>query len=769
MGVKRKLVKGQDDHYEGATSKIPTCQRCKLKKIKCDENSPQCSNCQRTGGDCTVYDPILKREVSRVHTLELEERIRILERQLKHNGIEAESEIIGEVPVAASEDVPQRVSFSQLMSTAVRVNTYRKSIPILQNPSIGKRDSTTVDNQSIPIIPAILPPKITALQFLHVFFSQSNSQSPILHREEFFKKYFVPIYGQVEFDEDITLASNFTPINNDYIMADQKEDIPWFDQYLQRFEIEFQSAKDKSDENIRRISNNIRPPKKYHKALYILNMIFAIASSVKHLQYPLGISASFRFAAGKYFDKIYQASDPLETLQGILLFAVYSTMRPTYPGVWYTLGTALRLCVDLDLQQESSAINNLDPFIVDKRRRLFWCTYSLDRQVCFYLNRPIGIHDESINTPFPSNLDDAEILPAEYSHLARKNNRPSYKVVAISMFTVRQIQSELQRVLYTYAELPRQYKSLADWKLHILNRLENWRAHCPTKVEDMNCDFNLRFFDMNYYHALLNIHGLSPKNYKLSAEDFQQVSIASQGLIETYNILFKSKTINFTWAAVNNLFLAGSSYLYAVYNCPEVGNQNSLGKVKSITSDCLNILGSLIDRCDAAKNCRDVFKNLSMVIIKMKYGESLSSVSTEVTYDINKIDTRSNTSVSKLFEILNHENESLTTNELNEKIWNEVFPTVDINETSTFGWKTKGNSDLQSFDDLDAFFKELDSKEVDELALTPDISGNPTPKLEGRKTYEAMRQMPNEIIWDQFFSSPANVTLAQELLYSDEN
>lgn len=69
-------------------------------------------------------------------------------------------------------------------------------------------------------------------------------------------------------------------------------------------------------------------------------------------------------------------------------------MRPAVPGIWYVVGWALRLCVDLGLHTEAGlkssltvATNNsngsiYDPFTLDMRRRLFWCTYAIDRQVC---------------------------------------------------------------------------------------------------------------------------------------------------------------------------------------------------------------------------------------------------------------------------------------------------------------------------------------------------------------------------------------------------
>ena len=51
------------------------------------------------------------------------------------------------------------------------------------------------------------------------------------------------------------------------------------------------------------------------------------------------------------------------------------------------MGEALRICVDLDLQNElktkSKQNFNIDNFTRDKRRRIFWCCYSIDRQICF--------------------------------------------------------------------------------------------------------------------------------------------------------------------------------------------------------------------------------------------------------------------------------------------------------------------------------------------------------------------------------------------------
>lgn len=156
---------------------------------------------------------------------------------------------------------------------------------------------------------------------------------------------------------------------------------------------------------------------------------------------------------------------------------IYSIMRPNVPGVWYTMGSVLRLTVDLGLHSEK--INkNYDAFTREIRRRLFWCVYSLDRQICSYFGRPFGIPEESITTRYPSLLDDSFITLTnreidDYSDLPSPN--PSSKVIALAMYKIRRIQASIVRILYAPgAELPRRFMDLESWRIETYNELERW-------------------------------------------------------------------------------------------------------------------------------------------------------------------------------------------------------------------------------------------------------------------------------------------------------
>jgi hypothetical protein len=107
-----------------------------------------------------------------------------------------------------------------------------------------------------------------------------------------------------------------------------------------------------------------------------------------------------------------QSKGGLEELQAVLLLAGYALLRPVSPVLWYIVGVAVRLAVDLglhyeDAETEAKKQTSREPktekegrreWVRDMRRRLWWCVYNLDRLVSTCVGRPFGIADEVIST-----------------------------------------------------------------------------------------------------------------------------------------------------------------------------------------------------------------------------------------------------------------------------------------------------------------------------------------------------------------------------------
>lgn len=792
------------------TKPIAVCQRCRIKKVKCDRLLPLCLKCAKAGAECISIDAVTGQELPRSYIFHLEQKEQRLEQtvqqleqtiqqlQSKVQHFEEQSQFhdtpqfraesneafhgtmspleeskasvgSGSYRVGKQDGTPMNysalvkselasekvmvpptelyigslsgVTFAKIMMAALKLNTLTLTMQLTLNMSTA----------APPIVrPAMLPPRATAEQFLHIYFTQSNSQLPILHRDQFLREYFEPVYGSWE--SDLRLGSTEPFLQKAPVIYSENT---WFYQYKRHLAQHF-SETGLGSEAAQDVAEKLAVPEKYHKALFFLNMVFALASSANHLQYVSTISELFKSAAFKYLEVAELSEDPLERLEITLLIAVYSLMRPAVPGVWYVLGKALRMCVDLGLHSEHyEGRMKVSAYVKDRRRRLFWCTYALDRQVCFYLGRPVGIPEASINTAFPSDLDDFYIAEdddetEDYSVIASKTT--SSKMIAIMIFCIRQIQLEVQRTLYENEELPRRFRSLQEWKNYIHIKLERWWMSTPKDLLQTPCEFNVEYFMLNYNHTLLMIDGLSPKSYSLTNEAFLRVSDATRNVMSCYAQLYAKKAINYTWAAVYNLFMAGTSFLFAIYHSDEARARYSGQAVKEMTSYCVVVLRLMRESCDAAQACAEVYLTLSAAVLKLRYvsknGGDKSDESGSNGPPDAASDTRSRMTVNAIVN-------------------NGVSGTLQFpfNDFST-RWPDSGYSpmDLPSLvtdhtEVLDSLFEEL-------VNMSPFSNGFGTNETtfkeetgmvqssgEGKKVLELIQQVPGEPIWDQFFSS----------------
>ncbi|ETS63772.1 hypothetical protein PaG_02090 [Moesziomyces aphidis] len=371
--------------------------------------------------------------------------------------------------------------------------------------------------------------------------------------------------------------------------------------------------------------------------------------------------------------------DALEQLQCLLLTALYSIMRPMKPGVWYCLGVALRLTTGIGLYTETpgvleasaSASQVVGETLAERKRRLFWCSYALDRQVCVHLGRPFGIADSDIkvNLPWVDSAGDMIQVAIEHQgsdvrqagsaendgdssiEMARReaastlaalqsstseqhdSNRQVAPVslpkpkdasrwVSLSFFRMRILQSEIQSILYQNAELPRRFSSYGHWKNDVLQRLHAWRRYAPSskaELEANGCGYNPIFLELNYQQTLLMVYGLSPRFPNASRKDLASVEECSRSIINMYATLSKEGQMNYTWMTGHNVFIACTSYLYAIWQISAtdpasfrssvtLGFRNKVDEIHHFAAACDKVLSSL--QWATAEKCRKCLRTM---------------------------------------------------------------------------------------------------------------------------------------------------------------
>ena len=66
---------------------VSACNRCRVRKNRCDQNLPACTSCEKAGVKCVGFDPITKRPIPRTYVYYLESRVTYLEELLSSNHV----------------------------------------------------------------------------------------------------------------------------------------------------------------------------------------------------------------------------------------------------------------------------------------------------------------------------------------------------------------------------------------------------------------------------------------------------------------------------------------------------------------------------------------------------------------------------------------------------------------------------------------------------------------------------------------------------------
>ena len=517
-----------------------------------------------------------------------------------------------------------RVVFAAVKSSVSGTNSDKSGVRPSRPPNPGKaaagggtsmRDSFFGLHTKPTIKQAPFPNKDIGKRLVDFYFEHANPQIPILHRPEFMKMFelaYAEGDARVRTPRELYMLNIVFAIGAGIFLGDSDKD---------------RDGKDnKKDDKKRSGPGKQCQPEEYH------------ASAIVHLESCLSSPHTIERADG--------FGGGLEELQSVLLLAGFALLRPVAPGLWYIIGVAVRLAVDLGLHyedgkdieiglEEAKAENTKAEdaevarmqrertlrergrreWVRDFRRRLWWCTYSFDRLVSTCVGRPFGITDQVVTTEFPSLLDDKYITPAGFLRPPGGSAEPSYKHAAYHYFRLRLLQSEILQVLqhqqaqlaragganrknpYMHTTLPSpfmsKFENFRTWRIDIDKRLWEWKSSAPTKSQ-LGVAFSVEFLDLNYWQCVImlyrqslsvppmfegefstseEVESPSMHNVELREDEervFLKVAEAGQRVLRLYRQLHRVHLVNYTFLATHHLFMAGISFLYAIWHSPVV-------------------------------------------------------------------------------------------------------------------------------------------------------------------------------------------------------
>ena len=238
--------------------------------------------------------------------------------------------------------------------------------PTEVRPESSMRDSAFGLHTRPSSRPSAFPERQLALKLFDLYFNYIYPQFPILHKGQFLAMMESVYEPQHKRSSRENFLLNIVFAIGSGVILDPNDNT----NYDQQAQAEQYHSTPKSDiGKRRRMSTRQHQPEEYHAAA-ILHLEAFLGSCSPKDQGPFG---------------------GLEELQGVLLLACFALLRPIAPGLWYIVGVAVRLALDLKLHHEDDftddqtmgnrfkdSDNQLETdsinayYTQDMRRRLFW-------------------------------------------------------------------------------------------------------------------------------------------------------------------------------------------------------------------------------------------------------------------------------------------------------------------------------------------------------------------------------------------------------------
>lgn len=585
---------------------LPACQKCKVRKVKCDRQAPKCTHCRKGNVACIIVDPITGEQYARDYIRQLEEKELNLQRRLSSvydTGVVTpasteRSDVANRTPTdpetAASSGTQSGfvgdgsgLGFLQNILSDSKWQHHRAQIleQLAKRPRIARHR---------PVASA-LPPLARAQQLFDNYFTRFHVHHAFLLRSE-----MLDVFGRV------------------YSVASISE----------------------------------RPSAQDYFRLF---MIFAISDTTRHracrnhsqnAEHPYG----YYLAAEGYLHGMPLIKDA-EAIQNLLLIARFGMYHHIDASIWEISRLCMRQCIEWGLHLRAQ--EGLSLLKEQHQRRIFWECYVHDRYSSGILGRPFALLESEISMALPIDADDETIVTSGANALEDvptvTDLHPSELSVNLFCIKLRRLSSRVHTAFYTgrkhasnhcgdstrtygFQSIGHIYSSFSQFD----KELRALRSSVPVFVDPKCLYERSAWHDFMYEKdRLLLARGAM---HNLPARQFSGTSIVKEILrvcyqsaihtIQLYADLRRKDAITWTRSYFQMIFTAGLTVIYCII-LGVLTDNDELSITSTETLPTLNTCSSLLnyfkDKMPDAGSFATVFSVIQEEFVKDGFASALQA------------------------------------------------------------------------------------------------------------------------------------------------
>ncbi|KAH8680268.1 fungal-specific transcription factor domain-containing protein [Ilyonectria robusta] len=270
-----------------------------------------------------------------------------------------------------------------------------------------------------------------------------------------------------------------------------------------------------------------------------------------------------------YFEAALEYGD-MAALEVIALQVSYSFFNQLGPNTWFLVGLAARIALGMGLHT-SKTYEGLPHDVVERRKRVFFSIYMMDRVVSLALGRPFALHEDDIDVSPFADVDEEDVTPDGIQTPTSLN--PSMMAVPLHILALRRIAGKMATLVYSNRRVALLDTHEREDILRSLHKeLIDWRRNMPFPLPDINAQvphLTSSWYDFNYYTHLAMLYRPTPLFPTLDQHRIKILAEAASMSIRQATNMHRQKRFAYNWLNLLSVFTSTLSLIYAVTAQPD--------------------------------------------------------------------------------------------------------------------------------------------------------------------------------------------------------
>ncbi|KAB8204063.1 hypothetical protein BDV34DRAFT_122643 [Aspergillus parasiticus] len=540
--------------------RLPACQSCYTKKVKCDNARPKCMPCMKSGHACFTVSLGGAVPVSREYIYELEQHVQGLQT---------------EVAVVEGRELDRGHPHSTAGVTDSPTPTRPERDNQAPEPSIAIQSNDVISSPSIT--------EGVGISFMSLLFADARWRDQNSKLLQNLSQSSGILETSVQ-PNSLPPAEEALAVFNNYLNGPQV-----LNPFLLRRDVQrlYHSAFSTGQTG----PSSQKPDHLTKHDAFRTFMILAVGSimlyrSGFHKHHPYG----YFLTALQYIDT-NMLSRGLDSIQDLLLVVRFGIYHHIGTSIWELTTLCMRICIEQGLHKlPRPAMRRKISLLQEQlQRRVFWECYIISQYSSITLDRPAAIAERDIQVGFPADADDEEIDAAEASgsfsdldSFCRATTRPTTTgntemTVFFYCLRLRKITSKIRTKFQQSNGAPGDGQALAMDSItasgriyedleELLSELEQWRRSAPTFSTPRGLYHTQEWYDLLLMRERLLLVrkaiDLVPKRNNIPPDDLLLICLEyAVGTITKFCPLFEQRKITYTRSYFQMLFTAGLSVM----------------------------------------------------------------------------------------------------------------------------------------------------------------------------------------------------------------